>query len=143
MCAPSLLQGIFSAATFIHCNTQEALQEAARRCPGWPLLLTGHSLGGGVAALLTMLLQQSGLPPGLGPMRCVTVGTGAAAAVASALVWVSAYLTFAPGRDAWLLPNHAVYRCVHAVTAACRAAAVMSKPLAEACSDLVTSVIVG
>jgi len=79
LCVISSLQGIFSAATFIHCNTQDALQEAARRCPGWPLLLTGHSLGGGVAALLTMLLQQSGLPPELGPMRCVTIGTGAAA----------------------------------------------------------------
>lgn len=40
------MQGIFEAATYIHCSTQEALQEAARRCPGWPLLVTGHSLGG-------------------------------------------------------------------------------------------------
>ncbi|PSC76092.1 Sn1-specific diacylglycerol lipase beta [Micractinium conductrix] len=90
-------QGIFSAATFIHCNTAEALEEAARRCPGWPVLLTGHSLGGGVAALLTLLLQEAGLPQGLGPLRCITLGT----------------------------------------------AAVMSAPLAEACNELVTSVVLG
>lgn len=69
-------QGIFSAATFVQCNTQAALQEAAARCPGWPVLLTGHSLGGGVAALLTLLLQEAGLPEGLGPVRCITMGTG-------------------------------------------------------------------
>ena len=39
-------QGIFAAATYIHCSTQGALREAAERFPGWPLLLTGHSLGG-------------------------------------------------------------------------------------------------
>lgn len=123
-------QGIFEAATYIHCSTQEALQEAARRCPGWPLLVTGHSLGGkargwlawvelgiwlfmktvgclhhlvapiclciqemgsshpdscactmhfagGVAALLTLLLQDTGtLPPAMGSLRCITMGTG-------------------------------------------------------------------
>ena len=37
---------------------------------------------GGTAALLTMLLQQSGLPPQLGPMRCITMGTGEAQAQA-------------------------------------------------------------
>lgn len=85
------------AATFVHCNTASALEEAARRCPGWPVVLTGHSLGGGVAALLSLLLRQSGLPPGLGPLHCITLGT----------------------------------------------AAVMSRPLAEACNDRVTSVILG
>ncbi|KAL4425884.1 hypothetical protein ABPG75_009900 [Micractinium tetrahymenae] len=90
-------QGIFSAATYVQCSTQAALQEAARRCPGWPVLLTGHSLGGGVAALLTLLLQEAGLPEGLGPVRCITMGT----------------------------------------------AAVMSRPLAEACNELVTSCILG
>lgn len=39
-------EGMMSAATFVHCNTSEALAEAARRFPGWPLLLTGHSMGG-------------------------------------------------------------------------------------------------
>ena len=108
------LQGIFQASTYIHSTTEGALRDAARRFPGWPLLLTGHSLGGepararrccvqprrctqlpyavlthplcmhlgpalsgGVAALLTLLLMQSGLPQGLGPVRCITIGTGA------------------------------------------------------------------
>lgn len=35
-----------SAATFVHCNTAEALQSAARIHPGWPLVVTGHSMGG-------------------------------------------------------------------------------------------------
>lgn len=35
-----------SAATFVHCNTAEALQSAAQTHPGWPLVITGHSMGG-------------------------------------------------------------------------------------------------
>ncbi len=42
-------QGIFSAATYIHCTTGETLERAAEQFPGWPLLITGHSLGGGLA----------------------------------------------------------------------------------------------
>lgn len=37
------------AATYVHCNTSEALAEAARRFPGWPLLVTGHSMGGSLS----------------------------------------------------------------------------------------------
>ena len=69
--------GMLSAATYVQCCTREALEEAARRCPGWPLLLTGHSLGGGVAALLAVLLRASGLPAGMGPCHAITVGTAA------------------------------------------------------------------
>ena len=47
-------QGIFAAATYIHCNTQAALEEAAAKCPGWPVLVTGHSLGGGQASAEVM-----------------------------------------------------------------------------------------
>jgi hypothetical protein len=39
-------EGMIGAATFIHCTTADALREAGERCPGWPVLLTGHSLGG-------------------------------------------------------------------------------------------------
>ena len=39
-------EGMFSAATYVHCNTGAALADAARRFPGWPLLVTGHSMGG-------------------------------------------------------------------------------------------------
>jgi len=39
-------EGMLSAATYVHCNTGGALEDAARRFPGWPLLITGHSMGG-------------------------------------------------------------------------------------------------
>jgi hypothetical protein len=71
-------EGIMAAATFCHCATAAALEEAACRCPGWPVLLCGHSLGGGVAAVLSLLLQQQpGGLPGLGPVRCITMGGAA------------------------------------------------------------------
>lgn len=36
---------------------------------------TGHSLGGGVAALVTLLLQQPGAAPrGISGVRCITIG---------------------------------------------------------------------
>jgi hypothetical protein len=74
-------QGILAAATYIHCTTRAALSEASRRRPGWPLLLTGHSLGGGVAALLaTLLKEEEGLegPEGFGgSIRAITVGPAA------------------------------------------------------------------
>ena len=38
-------EGMMSAATYVHCNTGAALADAARRFPGWPLLVTGHSMG--------------------------------------------------------------------------------------------------
>ena len=34
------------AATFVHTNAYEALQAAAESFPGWPVMLTGHSMGG-------------------------------------------------------------------------------------------------
>ena len=34
------------AATFVHTNAYAALQAAAERFPGWPVMLTGHSMGG-------------------------------------------------------------------------------------------------
>ena len=34
------------AATFVHTNAYAALQVAAERFPGWPVMLTGHSMGG-------------------------------------------------------------------------------------------------
>lgn len=39
-------EGIMAAATYVHCNTAPALELAAQRFLGWPLLVTGHSLGG-------------------------------------------------------------------------------------------------
>ena len=37
---------IIQAATFFYTNAYEALQAAAERFPGWPVMLTGHSMGG-------------------------------------------------------------------------------------------------
>ncbi len=39
-------EGMMSAATFVHCNTVEALEAAAKQFPGWPVMITGHSYGG-------------------------------------------------------------------------------------------------
>ena len=70
-------QGILAAASYIHCTTEAALKDAAKQCPGWPVLITGHSLGGGVAALLCMLLRERGGVEGLGPVQAITVGSAA------------------------------------------------------------------
>jgi hypothetical protein len=43
--------------------------------------VTGHSLGGGVAGMLTLLLRDGGGVPGLGEIRCVTMGSAAAMSV--------------------------------------------------------------
>eukprot|EP00892_Ulva_mutabilis_P008900 jgi/Ulvmu1/6382/UM003_0010.1 len=72
-------EGMLRAAAFVHCNTAETLARASRDHSDWPLFVTGHSLGGGVAALVAVLLRQ----PGGAPERlqengitCMTVGTG-------------------------------------------------------------------
>ena len=74
-------EGMYKAARFVHDMVADALDEAAARFPGWPLLITGHSLGGGVASLLTMLYKHGegdeAPPPGLGPIRCFTFGCAA------------------------------------------------------------------
>ncbi|KAK9827419.1 hypothetical protein WJX74_000870 [Apatococcus lobatus] len=71
-------EGLMAAATYIHCNTGAALQKAAADFPGWPLLVTGHSMGGGVGAIVTLLLREpGGAPPELGPVRCIGIGPAA------------------------------------------------------------------
>lgn len=70
-------QGIMAAATYIHCCTKDALDAAAAKYPGWPILVTGHSLGGGVAAILSMLMIQSGGVSNLGRIKCVGIGPAA------------------------------------------------------------------
>ena len=69
--------GMLAAATFVHCATAGALQTAAVRHPGWPVLVVGHSMGGGVAAILAALLVSGGGVPGLGPISAVCVGPAA------------------------------------------------------------------
>lgn len=69
-------QGLMSAATYVHLNTAQALRTAAERFAGWPLLVTGHSLGAGVAALLLLLLRQPGAtaaPPQVPIVQCLSI----------------------------------------------------------------------
>jgi len=69
-------EGMFAAATFVHCNTAGVLKRAVEEHPGWPVIVTGHSLGGGVAAVLAMLLREpEGCPPAVaGRVSCVALG---------------------------------------------------------------------
>jgi surfactin synthase thioesterase subunit len=49
---------MLAAAIYVHCSVSPALEKAAAAHPGMPLYVTGHSLGGAVAALLTLLLMH-------------------------------------------------------------------------------------
>lgn len=70
-------EGMMASATYIHCCTKAALRELGSQYPGWPVLVTGHSLGGGVAGVLTLLMRDTGGIPGLGDVYCVTIGSAA------------------------------------------------------------------
>ncbi|WIA34143.1 hypothetical protein OEZ86_012507 [Tetradesmus obliquus] len=71
-------EGLLAAAAFVVANTVDALAEGSARHPGWPLVVAGHSLGGGVAALVTLLLQQPGAAPrSCSGVRCVCIGPAA------------------------------------------------------------------
>lgn len=64
-------EGMLRAAAFVHCNTAETLARASHEHPDWPLFVTGHSLGGGVAALVSVLLRQPGGAPQRLQVRCL------------------------------------------------------------------------
>ena len=159
-------EGILKSATYVQCATQGALEAAAQRCPGWPLLICGHSLGGtrvwqgggargrahtaaaitvvallvpwvsqpgppptrraagGVAALLSMLLQQSGLPPGM-RMQCITIGTGRWGRVGGDLACYERAARLALGRGVDL--------CCHACLLACLPCSCRHEPAAGGC----------
>jgi hypothetical protein len=124
----------------------------ARRGSGrWALLATrgaggaqltplpACSAAGGTAALVTMLLQQSGLPEGMGPVRCITLGTGGRRGRSPRC---AAAYTPRGSRSCHPPPSPLLcHKCL--LRLPWPAAAVMSRPLAEACEGLVTSVIVG
>lgn len=74
-------EGIMTSASYIHCCTKELLRGLADAYPEWPILVTGHSLGGGVAGMLTLLLRDQGGVPGLGAIECITMGSAAAMSV--------------------------------------------------------------
>lgn len=46
-----------AAATYVHSNTAAALEAAGRDFPGWPLFITGHSMGG-ASCLLPFLFSR-------------------------------------------------------------------------------------
>ena len=46
MPAGNVHEGMMEAATFVHCNAAAVLEKAGRQFQGWPLFVTGHSLGG-------------------------------------------------------------------------------------------------
>lgn len=71
--------GMYRSAENLMGVTLPALQVAAAQVPGWPVMVTGHSLGGGVAGLLTALLleaQENGDPRlrDVGDIKCVGLG---------------------------------------------------------------------
>lgn len=39
-------KGMMQGALYVHSQTAGVLAEAGKRFPGWPLFITGHSLGG-------------------------------------------------------------------------------------------------
>ena len=70
-------EGMMAAATYVHCSTAPALAAAAAAHPGWPILCVGHSMGGGVATILTALLRDGVGVPGLGNVSCIAIGPAA------------------------------------------------------------------
>ena len=52
--------GMLAAARWLKGELMGALEEALRGAPGYSPLIIGHSLGGGAAAMLTMMLREQG-----------------------------------------------------------------------------------
>lgn len=52
--------GMLAAARWIKGQTRQLLEQALADNPGYSLKIIGHSLGGGTAALLTMMLREAG-----------------------------------------------------------------------------------
>lgn len=70
-------EGMLASASYIHCCVKDVLSKACARRPGWTVLVTGHSLGGGVASVLAMMLRDSGDVPDTAEVRCATIGSAA------------------------------------------------------------------
>lgn len=70
--------GSMAAAIYVHSNTSALLKETIDRYPNWPIFVTGHSIGGGVASLVALLLKfEDSLPDTAGPIHCVALGSAA------------------------------------------------------------------
>ena len=71
-----------AAAIYVQCKTAPFLQDLFRDHPGWSLFITGHSIGGGVAALLALILKfENTLPATVGSLRCVAIGSAAGTSI--------------------------------------------------------------
>ena len=70
-------EGMMASARCLHSCTKDTLCALSDEHQGWPVLVTGHSLGGGVASLLALLLRDGGGIPGLGDICCITLGSAA------------------------------------------------------------------
>ena len=69
-----------AAAIYVQCKTAPFLLDLFKKHPGWSLFITGHSIGGGVAALLALILKfENTLPATVGSLRCVAIGSAAGA----------------------------------------------------------------
>ena len=66
--AGSVHEGLMGAATFVHCNTAQALERAGREHPGLPLLITGHSMGGAPLELHQAVYSMQGGCCSLAPL---------------------------------------------------------------------------
>lgn len=63
--------GMLAAARWIKGQTRQLLEQALADNPGYRLKIIGHSLGGGTAALLTMMLREAGGP--FAGVTCIAV----------------------------------------------------------------------
>ena len=63
--AGSVHEGLMGAATFVHCNTAQALERAGQDHPGLPLLIAGHSMGGAPPQLHQAAHSMQGAPRSL------------------------------------------------------------------------------
>jgi hypothetical protein len=112
------------------------LKEAGSKFPGWPLLITGHSMGGGTAALLTLILEQDAITA-TRPPKSTATGTdsnGTGTNVSELKIEEAPYEEPVGQGPHGLGP-------VTCITFG--SAAVMSDSFAEVASNSVTSVVVG
>eukprot|EP00210_Caulerpa_lentillifera_P007102 g6795.t1 len=71
-------EGSMVSAIYIQCNTETTLQRLLQEHPDWSLFITGHSIGGGIAALLAMILKfERTLSLKENQITCVAIGPAA------------------------------------------------------------------
>ena len=66
-------EGMVNAARGVIRKSKKSISEAFGKYPGYKLTITGHSLGGGVAELITMKLLRNNDFPGK-EIKCIAFG---------------------------------------------------------------------